>query len=86
MSEGSVATVGVGLGPRLSGAPGSCREVPGLPGWWDPGNRGVHASSQELEGTFGPVCFSSFLSFPLVESSVPAFVWSLLCASRVHSS
>lgn len=79
VSEGSVAAVGVRLGPRLSGALGSCREIPGRPVWWDPGNPGVHASSQGLEGTFGPVCFSSSLSFPLVEQGTRVCVEPTTC-------
>lgn len=79
VSEGSVAAVGVGFGPRLSGALGSCREIPGRPGWWDPGNRGVHASSQGLEGTFGLVCFSSSLFFPLVEQDTGVCVEPTTC-------
>lgn len=74
-----MAAVGVGLGPRLSGALGSCREIPDRPGWWDPGYRGVYASSQGLEGTFGPVCFSSSLSFPLVEQGTRVCVEPTTC-------
>lgn len=74
-----MAAVGVGLRPRLSGALGSCREIPDRPGWCDPGNRGIYASSQELEGTFGPVCFSSSLSFPLVEQGTGVCVEPTMC-------
>lgn len=65
VSEGSVAAVGDGLGSGLSGAPGSCRELPDRPGRRNPGNRGVHAVSQRLEGTFwtGVFFFLPFLPF-----------------------
>lgn len=79
VSEGSVAAMGDGLGRRLSGAPGSCREIPDRPGRRDPGNRESKPAVRGLRVLFEPVCFSSSLSFPLAEQGTRVCVEPTTC-------